>query len=102
MNIEVRVNSQSKNEELVLDTDLMLNITKLNLDVTAMMAYVSSLTCESCDFEFKHTVLNEQAARESLISTKKFLDNLFKGKSILEIYSHESFFHYYIGKIHFL
>lgn len=55
------------------------SITTLNLDVTAIMAFVSSLTCESCDYQFTHSVLNEQAAKESISSTKQFLDDLFEG-----------------------
>lgn len=62
----------------------MPNITTLNLDVTAIMAYVSSLTCESFDYQFKHNVLNDQAAKEAKSSTKQFLDDLFKSR----LYSH--------------
>lgn len=54
------------------------------MDVTAMMAYVSSLTCESYDYEFKHNVLNEQAAKEATASTKQFLDDLFKGRRSIQ------------------
>lgn len=43
------------------------------------MAFISSLTCESCNWEFDQNILTEQAVRESLFSTKKFLDDLFQG-----------------------
>lgn len=56
------------------------NIKTLNLDVTTMMAYISALTCESYDWEFDQQILNEQAMRESLSSTKEFLDKQFEGK----------------------
>lgn len=75
LNIEVRINNQIRS----VASASVAPITKLNLDVTAMMAYVSSLTCESFDYEFKHNVLNEQAAKEATASTKQFLDDLFKG-----------------------
>lgn len=56
-----------------------INISKLNLDVTSMMAFISELTCESCDRSFSHPILNEQAKREKITSTKAFLDSLFIG-----------------------
>lgn len=52
---------------------------KLNLDVTTMMAFVSNMTCETCNITFKQNILNEQASRERLLSTKNILDKLFQG-----------------------
>lgn len=45
-----------------------------------MMAFVSSLTCESCNFAFDQPILTQQAERESICPTKKYLDKLFQGK----------------------
>lgn len=56
-----------------------MTTSKLNLDVTTMMAFVSALTCESCDWNFTQQILSEQAQRERLASTKAFLDKLFQG-----------------------
>lgn len=77
LNIEVRINNLPIVGPIACPVP---EITTLNLDVTAIMAYVSSLTCESYDYQFKHNVLNDQAAKEAISSTKQFLDDLFKGK----------------------
>jgi hypothetical protein len=52
---------------------------KLNLDVTAMLAYVSGLTNGRCNFKFKEPVLNQQAEWERARSVKPVLDQLFQG-----------------------
>jgi hypothetical protein len=52
---------------------------KLNLDVTAMLAYVSSLTNGRCNFEFKEPVLTQQAEWEKARPVKPVLDQLFQG-----------------------
>lgn len=75
LNIEVRINGKA----VVHEDSHFVDIRILNLDVTTLMAFVSSLTCESCDWEFDQKVLTEQAIRESLASTKEFLDDLFQG-----------------------
>lgn len=54
-------------------------INKLNLDVSTMMAFISNMTCEICDITFSQKILNDQARREQLVSTKAFLDELFQG-----------------------
>lgn len=77
LKIEVRVNGKSDN---VSNDSSDNSINKLNLDVTALMAYVSSLTCDTNNVTFEQPILIEQARRESQSSTKQFLDELFKGK----------------------
>lgn len=52
---------------------------KLNLDVTAMLAYVSGLTNGRCNFKFKEPVLNQQAEWEKARPVKPALDQLFQG-----------------------
>lgn len=74
LNIVVRVNGNCESNEFN-----NLNITKLNLDVTTMMAFVSNMTCETCQWTFDLPILNEQARRERGESTKAFLDDLFRG-----------------------
>lgn len=58
---------------------------KINLDVTAMMAYCSSLTSECNDATFREPILTDQAKREKLCSTKTFLVKLFQGKSLITV-----------------
>lgn len=82
MQITVRINGKIQ-DELVEAVEKNEITTKLNLDVTTMMAFVSNLTCESCDWLFSQPILNEQACRERKISTKLFLDELFQGKITL-------------------
>lgn len=55
-------------------------IKTLNLDVTAMMAYVSNMTNGHCDYVFKQEVLTQQSAWESERPVKPVLERLFKGK----------------------
>lgn len=80
MQINVQYNGngklQTKKEE----------INKLNLDVTAMFAFVSNMTCEKCSPTFSQTILNDQARQEKLKSTKDILDVLFHGQLNRELY----------------
>lgn len=56
----------------------------LNLDVTAMLAYVSDLSNGGCDCNFSDSkILNEQAANERVNPVKPFLDKTFKGKRLI-------------------
>lgn len=58
-------------------------INKVNLDVSAMLAYVSSVTNGSCKkYEFSVPVLTQQANWESKRPTKPILDALFKGFAV--------------------
>lgn len=51
----------------------------LNLDVTAMMAYVSNMTNGHCNFVFKQEVLTQQSAWEAERPVKPILERLFEG-----------------------
>ena len=55
----------------------------LNLDITAMVAYVSSLTNGHCKYIFKEQVLSDQARREATNPVKVHLDNIFEGKKLI-------------------
>lgn len=77
MHIDVRIHGETTRET----SEPFGTISKLNLDVTAMMAFVSSLTCEPCKWKFSQPILSNQAHQESLSSTKTFLDKLFQGKN---------------------
>lgn len=78
MEISVRVDGKDLMENQSVQV-YEPQITTLNLDVTTMMAFVSSMTCESCNFSFSQPILDEQARRERLVPTKKILDEIFKG-----------------------
>lgn len=82
INISVRINGRRK-EYNVETTDSVVFMNKLNLDVTTMMAFVSNLTCETCDCSFKEPILKEQAQREKIAPTKRFLDQTFDGKELI-------------------
>lgn len=58
------------------------NIDKVNLDVSAMIAYVSSLTNGHCNYAFKVPVLTQQAEWERQRPVKPILDELFCGKRL--------------------
>ncbi|XP_045606083.1 UPF0415 protein C7orf25 homolog isoform X2 [Procambarus clarkii] len=58
-------------------------INKLNLDVTAMIAYVTATTNGSANFIFKDRFLTEQAECERNNPVKKTLEDYFKGRELL-------------------
>ncbi|XP_045493814.1 UPF0415 protein C7orf25 homolog [Colias croceus] len=58
-------------------------INTLNLDVTAMMAYVSNMTNGHCNYVFKQEVLTQQAAWDMERPVKPILDKLFEGKTLV-------------------
>ncbi|XP_045446776.1 UPF0415 protein C7orf25 homolog [Melitaea cinxia] len=60
-----------------------LDINVLNLDVTAMMAYVSNMTNGYCRYVFKQDVLTQQAAWEAERPVKPILEKLFAGKTLI-------------------
>lgn len=70
-----------------------LNISKVNLDVSAMLAYVSSVTNGSCDkYHFSVPVLSQQAKWECERPQKPILDNFFKGNLVFTATIIYSFF----------
>lgn len=54
-------------------------INTLNLDVTAMMAYVSNMTNGHCNYVFKENVLTQQCQWEAERPVKPILMRLFEG-----------------------
>ncbi|KAF5270430.1 hypothetical protein FQR65_LT05618 [Abscondita terminalis] len=75
----------NKNLECLSDlsTKNTSHITKLNLDVSAMLAYVSSVTNGSCNkYQFSVPVLSQQAQWECERPVKPILDAYFKGKTL--------------------
>lgn len=69
-----------------LSTKYIANIPKVNLDVSAMLAYCSSVTNGSANlYDFNVPVLKQQAEWERLRPQKPILDGFFTGKIILII-----------------
>jgi hypothetical protein len=69
-----------------LDTIVSANLspnTGLNLDVTAMLAYISNLTNGHCNALFAEPVLTQQAVWERHAPVKYTLDLLFSGKQLV-------------------
>lgn len=56
---------------------------RINLDITAMIAYVSSTANGGANFVFQDKFLNEQAACERKNPVKKTLDEYFKGRELV-------------------
>lgn len=77
MGIAVRVNGESSDNE----KHEIEEVYKLNLDVTTLMAYVSAQTNGSYNWEFVEPLLTEQAVKESKHHVKKYLEEMFEGKS---------------------
>lgn len=77
LEIEVRINGKSNCDKSLNEN---LDIKKLNLDVTTIMAYVSALTSGSFNWKFNEPILTEQAIKESISPVKKYLDEIFVGK----------------------
>lgn len=70
-----------------LSTKCTSHISKVNLDVSAMLAYVSSVTNGSCDkYEFSVPVLSQQAKWECERPQKPILDEFFKGEIVTEVF----------------
>ena len=55
----------------------------LNLDITAMIAYVSALTNGHANYVFKADILTQQAERERLYPVKPELDSIFRNKQLI-------------------
>ena len=70
-------------DDAVSDDELPIDNTKVNLDITAMIAYVSALTNGRNWFQFSEKILSEQAQWERQKPVKPFLDNIFKDKELI-------------------
>lgn len=73
--IYVRINGKS-NAPLIFNTG---KITKLNLDITTLLTYVSAQANGNANWEFEEPLLTEQAYKERRNPVKPFLDSLFAG-----------------------
>jgi len=57
--------------------------TTLNLDISAMMAYISAVTNGHSNYKFKEHILTEQARQERKSSVKDQLESAFLGKKLV-------------------
>ena len=74
--------SEESEDEAELDEE-GIDESKLNLDITAMIAYVSSLTNGRNMFQYKEKILSEQAAWERSNPVKPELDKIFLNKELI-------------------
>ncbi|XP_055911653.1 UPF0415 protein C7orf25 homolog isoform X1 [Eupeodes corollae] len=70
------------NDEDNSETDYA-DVSTLNLDITTMLAYISSLTNGSTNWSFREPILTEQAKRERESPLKPVLDKIFEGKRLI-------------------
>jgi len=75
--------NDSSEEGLPGSEDQTIDTSRINLDITAMIAYVSALTNGRNWFRFKEKILTEQAEWERARPVKPFLDSLFAGKELV-------------------
>ena len=74
--------SEESEDETEIDYE-GIDESKLNLDITAMIAYVSSLTNGRNMFQYKEKILSEQAAWERSNPVKPELDKIFLNKELI-------------------
>jgi len=67
----------------ITSEDTNIDTSRVNLDITAMIAYVSALTNGRNWFRFKEKILSEQAQWERDRPVKAFLDSVFLDKELV-------------------
>lgn len=60
-----------------------INVKRLNLGVTTLIAYVSALTNDGCHHDFQSDILKKHAEWERARPVKPILDKLFSGNITL-------------------
>lgn len=75
--VRVRINGEAV-EDMVNE---VASVSKLNLDITAMIAWISSVTNGQTGWLFQCQYLNEQASKERKQPTMPFLNSTMNGKS---------------------
>lgn len=93
----IEIDSDSDESELHdidnnFSRNLIFNTTEvdsstLNLDITAMIVYVSALTNGHSNYTFQEPILTEQGKRERHNPAKKVLDSIFEGKKLVSCQS---------------
>jgi len=80
------VDQAVNNESITNDhtaKSVQINKSTLNLDITAMIAYVSALTNGHSNYIFKEKILTDQATKERSDPVKRHLDSIFEGKKLV-------------------
>lgn len=80
---EEEVSSDEYSDADCDNSEDIVDKSRLNLDITAMIAYVSSLTNDKKERKFKEKILKEQAEWERQRPVKPFLDDLFQEKELI-------------------
>lgn len=78
-----RVDRDTIVASLAFPTEVIVDVcNRVNLDITTLITYVSSLSHGNCHFTFKEVVLTEQAAQERQEKVLPRLEEFMKGKEL--------------------
>ncbi|XP_026062329.1 UPF0415 protein C7orf25 homolog [Carassius auratus] len=83
-----RVDRDTIVASLAFPTEVKVDVcNRVNLDITTLITYVSSLSHGNCHFTFKEVVLTEQAAQERQEKVLPRLEEFMKGKELFACHS---------------
>lgn len=86
--MHTRVDRDTIVASLAFPTEVKVDVcNRVNLDITTLITYVSSLSHGNCHFTFKEGVLTEQAAQERQEKVLPRLEEFMKGKDLFACHS---------------
>ncbi|XP_052471630.1 UPF0415 protein C7orf25 homolog [Carassius gibelio] len=86
--MHTRVDRDTIVASLAFPTEVKVDVcNRVNLDITTLITYVSSLSHGNCHFTFKEVVLTEQAAQERQEKVLPQLEEFMKGKELFACHS---------------
>ncbi|XP_016128088.1 UPF0415 protein C7orf25 homolog [Sinocyclocheilus grahami] len=86
--MHTRVDRDTIVASLAFPTEVKVDVcNRVNLDITTLITYVSSLSHSNCHFTFKEVVLTEQAAQERHEKVLPRLEEFIKGKELFACHS---------------
>ncbi|XDV27197.1 hypothetical protein PO909_030771 [Leuciscus waleckii] len=86
--MHTRVDRDTIVASLAFPTEVKVDVcNRVNLDITTLITYVSSLSHGNCHFTFKEVVLTEQAAQERQEKVLPRLEEFMKGKELFACHS---------------
>ncbi|XP_015210039.1 UPF0415 protein C7orf25 homolog isoform X1 [Lepisosteus oculatus] len=89
-----RVDRDTIVASLSFPTEVKVDVcNRVNLDITTLITYVSSLSHGGCHYKFKEQVLTEQAAQERQEKVLPKLEEFMKGKELFACHSAVKDFH---------
>ncbi|XP_051552727.1 UPF0415 protein C7orf25 homolog [Myxocyprinus asiaticus] len=92
--MHTRVDRDTIVASLAFPTEVKVDVcNRVNLDITTLITYVSSLSHGNCHFTFKEVVLTEQAAQERQEKVLPKLEEFMKGKELFACHSAVEDFH---------